>query len=206
MTTYVALLADAVGSRDLAPRLRARLQEDLHTALLDLNARVDWRPHIAARFAVTLGDELQVLLTSPQPIWDIVHVIRGRFRQVDWIVACGRGALTTALPPNATAPELDGPCFHEARTALERAKRERRLLAFGGFSDARLDGFAGYYSALYWNWTRRQRLAAHDFRAPEAAGEPRPRLTSAVSHFRRRMAWPLVAQGDKIFRALLEAS
>src|SRR3989441_9553329 len=28
---------------------------------------------------------------------------------------------------------------------------------------------------------------------------------SAISHLARRMAWPLVAAGDKMFRALLEA-
>jgi len=27
---------------------------------------------------------------------------------------------------------------------------------------------------------------------------------SAISHLARRMAWPLVAAGDKMFRALLE--
>ena len=42
----------------------------------------------------------------------------------------------------------------------------------------------------------------------EASLTPAARLKvvpSAVSHLRRRMAWPLVAAGDKMFRALLEA-
>lgn len=212
MTNYVALLADAVGSRDLPQSQRAQLQAHLRALLPALNRNKPWRPFIAARFAVTLGDELQVLLTDATLVWDIAHAIRRLFRQVDWTIACGRGALTTPPHEGATAPELDGPCFHEARTALDRAKRERLLFAFGGFSEPRLDGCAAYYSALYWSWTRRQRLAANEFRAPRDSLPPIPSrpvarervIPSAISHLRRRTAWPLVEAGDRMFRALLE--
>jgi hypothetical protein len=212
MTTYIALLADAVGSRDLPHPQRAKLQTHLRTRLPELNRYKPWRPFIAARFAVTLGDELQVLLTGARPAWDIAHAIRRIFREVDWTVVCGRGTLTTPPYDGATAPELDGPCFHEARTALERAKRERLLFAFGGFHEPRLDGFAAYYSALYWSWTKRQRRAANDFRAPRDPPLAQPLrpparervIPSAISHLRRRTAWPLVEAGDRMFRALLE--
>lgn len=211
MTTYVALLADAVASRDLAPARRARLQERIRAALPALNRREPWRPFVAAGFAVTLGDEIQVLLTATTPVWDIAHTIRRAFPEADWTVACGRGALTTSLHAGVTAPELDGPCFHEARAALERAKQDRHVVAFGGFKTDRLDGFAAYYSALYWSWTRRQRREANTLRAPwdPLAGPgkgTRGTVPSAASHLRRRMAWPLVESGDKMFRALLEAS
>src|ERR1041385_5703516 len=54
---YVALIADAVASRALAPAARARLQTDVRAAMKDLNRR--YRRVLVARFAVTLGDELQ---------------------------------------------------------------------------------------------------------------------------------------------------
>src|SRR2546422_2996456 len=54
---YVALIADAVASRTLAPRARARLQSDVRASLGDLNRR--WRRAIAAKFAVTRGDEIR---------------------------------------------------------------------------------------------------------------------------------------------------
>src|SRR6266581_2627649 len=94
--TYIALIADAIASRELPPAARARLQADARTAVKDLNQR--YRRVLAARFAVTLlrlGD------------------------------------------PAAAAARLD----------VDR---------------------------------------------------------SAISHLARRMAWPLVAAGDKMFRALLE--
>src|SRR5207245_2832217 len=86
--TYVALIADAIASRELPPAGRARLQADARTAVKDLNQR--YRRVLAARFAVTLGDELQCLLPTPQPVWDVAHDLRARLPSVDWVVACGR--------------------------------------------------------------------------------------------------------------------
>jgi len=207
---YVALVADAAGSRTLAPARRASLQADLRGATQSLNRR--WRTALAARFALTRGDELEGLLVTPGPVWDIVNAIRSAFPGVDWIVACGAGTLSTALAP--TAPEVDGACFHAARAALDAAKRDRRVLAFRGFArDAELNGLAGYYSALYWTWTERQRHLAFALRCPEpglnrpdAPGGRAPEAQSARSHMRRRMAWPLVVEGDRILRTLLEDS
>src|SRR5213078_1828334 len=113
---YVALIADATASRLLPPARRARLQADARTAARQLNRRY-------ARVAVTLGDELQCLLPSPAPLWEIAHQIRARLPAVDWVVGCGLGTISTPLAP--TAPEIDGPCFHQARAALDRAKRLR---------------------------------------------------------------------------------
>jgi hypothetical protein len=210
MTVYYAVIADVIASRELSTARRGKLQESLRKALPALNAR--WQEYLAARLAITMGDELQCLLSSSSAIWPVVHGIRGLFDNVDWLVACGRGPLSTPLEPGLTAPELDGPCFHAARGALARAKKERMIMAFEGFADRRLDGAAGYYAALYWGWTRRQRQVANLWRgapfvpeiaAAERAGEVHP---SALSHLRRRMAWPLVESGDKMFRSILEAS
>ena len=199
--SYIVLIADAIASRELPAATRARLQTDARAAVKDLNRR--YRRVLAARFAVTLGDELQCLLPTPQPVWELAHDLRARLATVDWVVACGRGPITTPLAP--TAPEMDGPCFHEARAAMDRAKRQRQVFAFGGFAPA-LEPLASYYSALYWSWTARQRRAATLLRLSNAATAA-ARLgvdRSAVSHLARRMAWPLVAAGDKMFRALLE--
>src|SRR2546422_1054279 len=63
--SYIALIADAIASRELPAATRARLQADARAAVKDLNRR--YRGVLAARFAVTLGDELQCLLPTPQP-------------------------------------------------------------------------------------------------------------------------------------------
>src|ERR1041384_2709383 len=87
--TYIALIADAIASRELPPAARARLQADARTAVKDLNRR--YRRVLAARFAVTLGDELQCLLPTPQPVWAVAHDLRARLPSVDWVVAPGPG-------------------------------------------------------------------------------------------------------------------
>jgi hypothetical protein len=199
---YVALIADAVASRRLPGPARARLQARLRAALPAYATR--WRRHLAARFALTLGDEVQGLLTGAEPVWEIAHRLRLDFPEVEWVIASGRGPLATSLPARAAAPELDGPCFHAARSALGAAKRDRLLFAFGGFGPA-LDPFVHYYSALYWSWTPRQRRTATLLRlgSPAEAARALKVDRSAVSHLARRMAWPLVAAGDKMFRAAI---
>ncbi len=202
-TRYVALIADATASRLLPPARRARLQADARTAAQQLNRR--YARVLAARFAVTLGDELQCLLPSPAPLWEIAHQIRARLPAVDWVVGCGLGTISTPLA--STAPEIDGPCFHQARAALDRAKRLRLVFTFGGFPSG-VDPLADYYGALYWSWTPRQRRAATLLRLgdPATAAAALKVDRSAVSHLARRMAWPLVAAGDKMFRTLLETA
>ncbi len=202
-TYYVALLGDAVASRRLTPAVRARLQDGLKASLQQVNRR--WRRVVAARFAVTLGDQFQGLLTGGEPVWEITHWLRAELPAVDWVVAAGRGPIRTPLAP--TAPETDGPCFHRAREALDAAKRRGLLLAFRGFG-AGLDGLAEYYSALYWGWTPRQRRAASLLRVATPA-EVAERLgvgRSAVSHLAGRMGWRLVAAGDAAFRQRLRVS
>ncbi len=206
---YVALIADAIDSRGLAPGDRRRLQTALQHGLPELNHR--YRKALAARFDVTLGDELQCLLVDARSAWDVSHFIRYAFPEVAWVVACGRGPITTALTPGITAPKVDGPCFHAARAALEAAKRDHQVLTFAGFPGEHLAAFAAYYSGLYWSWTARQRALANKWRAWGDAEAGLPRRVqeglhpSAVSHLRRRMACPLVAPGDRMFRNLLEA-
>ena len=205
---YVALIGDAIASRELPTPRRARLQHALRAALPAFNRR--WRNVLAARFALTLGDEFQCLLTGPAPVWEIVHTVRAQFADVDWVIACGQGPIATPLPRGVTAPEVDGPCFHAARTAMDAAKRHRLVLVFAGFgaSDPVLAALASYYSALYWSWTPRQRHAAKLLRAGGAAAAAHGLRVhrSAVSHLGRRMAWPLVAAGDTIFENLLGGS
>src|SRR5947209_4386456 len=200
---YAALIADATASRLLPPARRARLQADARAAAQQLNRR--YARVLAARFAVTLGDELQCLLAGPEPLWEIAHQIRARLPAVDWIVACGLGAISTPLAP--TAPEIDGPCFHQARAALDRAKRLRLVFTFGGFPSG-VDPLASYYGALYWSWTPRQRRAATLLRLgnPARAAASPTGYRRAVSHLGPRLAWPLVAAGDKMFRTLLETA
>src|SRR2546428_538128 len=102
MTTfYVALIGDAIASRDLPPPRRARLQRSLRAALPGFNRR--WRKSLAARFAVTQGDELQCLLTHPAPLWQIAHAVRAELA-----LGGGRGPAPGGLVRYTIAHPLRG--------------------------------------------------------------------------------------------------
>lgn len=198
--TYIAIIGDAVASRRLAPRGRDRLQRELKAALAEVNRR--WRRAVAARFAVTLGDQFQGLLTGGEAVWEIVHWLRAELRGSQWVIACGLGPVSTPLA--RFAPEVDGPCFHLAREALEEGKRKRLVLVFGGF-DPVVTALGHYYSALYWSWTARQREVATQLRVMDRGRlSDRLRVTpSAVSHVASRIGWRLVEVGDAAFRERL---
>lgn len=204
--TYVAVLADIVGSRLLPTKERARLQDAVRDALRTLNRRGAWRPKIAAGFAIARGDEIQGLLKDATLVWEISHWLRAAFAEIDWIIASGLGAISTALARSAV--EVDGPCFHAARAALDEAKERHQVFAFRGFPPA-VDALAAYYSALYGSWTPRQRRQAAKLRLDEAGAPQVERVKvhpTAISHMKRRMAWPLVAEGDRMLRAALDTT
>src|SRR2546426_2922461 len=107
--SYIALIADAVASRALPPPRRARLQRALRSAIPEFNRR--WRTALAARFAVTLGDEFQALFTTARPVWELLHEVHFRFPEVEWVVACGLGPIATRLERSEEhTSELQSPC------------------------------------------------------------------------------------------------
>jgi hypothetical protein len=83
------------------------------------------------------------------------------------------------------------------------------MLTFGGFGPA-VAPFPDYYAALDRSWTPRQRRVARLLRAGFTPARVAATLRihrSAVSHLARRMGWPLVVAGDRMFQAaILEAS
>lgn len=199
---YVAILGDAVQSRALAARARTAMQEELRSTLASVNRR--WRRELAASFVIALGDQFEGLLRSDAPLWDVLHALRAGLEGTEWIFVAARGPIATPLAK--TAIEVDGPCFHAARSTLETAKAEGQVLAFAGFADA-VAPLARYYSALYASWTARQRRTATLLRTLDAA-RVADRLgvdRSAVSHLARRMGWSLVEAGDREFQRILEA-
>ena len=95
-----AAFARAVNSQDVAVIVLAGEGEPPPASLAMLASHA---LASRARFDVTLGDELQCLLIDARKVWDISHYVRYKFPEVDWVVACGRGTITTALTPGITA-------------------------------------------------------------------------------------------------------
>lgn len=120
LTSYWAVIGDLVRSRAITnrPAFQARLE-----AVLE-QASHQYGGSLASEWTVTLGDEFQALFHSPAEIpFAVEHICHGLTRH-GVRFGIGYGPLATALKPRAVG--MDGPCFHQARAAIQAAKRLRK--------------------------------------------------------------------------------
>lgn len=150
---YLALLADLVGSRRVDDR--AAVQRRMLETVDTLNAR--HADDLTAPLAVSRGDEVQGLFARPDAVVPVVVELADALHPVEWCCGVGWGGLTTPL--GAEVVRLDGPAFHGARAALERAQGDGRWLAVEGLGSATGQGLESLFvlmQALRRRWTERQ--------------------------------------------------
>jgi len=227
---YVALIGDIVASRDLPPKRRAALQQELRNWLDDdLNAALG--PHLAAPLTLTAGDELQGLFRKPSAVVRVVQELTDRMFQLPEqpriLFGVGRGALSTgsvpAPPAHAGNPALlDGPAFHNARRALEHAQDEGGWARFVGFgeppddttTDEVLDALFTLMATIRDQWTAKQGELSHRMRAVGGEGEDLKSQSDLARHLcvspsvvsetlKAARHWALV-EGENAARHLLE--
>lgn len=150
--TYVALIGDVVGSREVVPR--AGLQSKLGDALNEANDR--FRTAIEARFLITIGDEFQALLKNPDQVPELLSGLRSAVHPVELRFGLGIGGLETPLQEEAIG--MDGPAFHRAREAIERARSRRTPVEVeSGVSTPIFTMYSLLYAVIRRSWTERQR-------------------------------------------------
>lgn len=149
---YLAVIGDVVGSRQ-APD-RGRLQEQLQAGLRDVNAA--FAAQVAAEFVLTVGDEFQGLLQGAAELDKLLATLRTHAFPAELRLGLGIGPLATPLRPQALG--MDGPCFHRARAAIERAEARRTPIETD--QGEPLFGFEIYALMVGYmrrRWTERQR-------------------------------------------------
>lgn len=152
MQIYLALIADVIGSRQSHDR--AWLQNKLTEMITGINER--WSDNMAADFILTIGDEFQGLLRTPTGMVNLLGLIQSQVLPAHIRFGLGIGTLNTALRPVALG--MDGPCFYNARAAIERAKSAGTSLeVVSGGTDTPFQIFATLSTALTSSWTERQR-------------------------------------------------
>lgn len=126
---FVAVKVDLVHSRRL--KNRRGVQENLLRAIRETNRR--FASAIAADFVVTHGDECQGLLreSGTSHVFGMIELIIDRMHPVQARFGIGLGTLNTSLQEKAIG--MDGPAWHNAKEALEGARRERVAARFRGF-------------------------------------------------------------------------
>lgn len=156
---YVAVIADMVRSRDLSGGERRVLQREFNELTANLNRA--YRAAIASKFIITLGDEFQGLLNSAAVIPDLLWQLEQDFPARELRVGIGLGTLDTPLQKFAI--NIDGPALHQAREAIDQAKKTSSLGGvFCGFGrlDEVLNGIAGLLWFQRSRWTSSQRRIA----------------------------------------------
>lgn len=208
---YLALIGDLVASRDNPNR--ADVQRELQALLLGLSKRLGTKV-LAAPFALTAGDEVQALFRAPERAVEALQELTDRLALAPLVqpivFGLGFGALSTALPARAaSAPLLDGPCFHQARAALERAQKARGWVACDGFgepADRVLDALFALQHALRSGWTAKQRLYALEARrlgSQKEVAEAQGVNPSVVSESLKAASFEAILLGEEALRLLL---
>lgn len=207
-TQYTALIGDVVASRDVADR--AGLQRRLRTAVDEINEEMSRQGSFVVPMAITSGDEVQGLLSYPPAAIDIVVHLADAIAPTWMTFGLGFGPIATDLAE--TSAEIDGPCFHRARAALERTgSKEGRWLAAEGFGedvDRGLEGVFALMAVIRGNWTVRQAEMVRFARREEVQKEIAKTLgvsPSVVSESLRSAGYRALLAGERTARWFLSS-
>lgn len=153
--TFVALIGDIRGSRELVDRNEA--QKEFKQIVNSLNEQIP-DGSIASQFTVTTGDEFQVLLTDATDAVEAAVSVSDRFHPAKLRFGLGLGELDTQVNPDQ-AIGMDGPCFHRAREAINVAETEGAWLRVAGWSnalDSHVNSMFDLVQCVREGWTERQ--------------------------------------------------
>ncbi|HET9886043.1 MAG TPA: SatD family protein [bacterium] len=158
---YLAVIGDLAGSREVSNR--GALQRELKQALKRIADRKSFAPVRAAGPEITAGDEFQVLLHTGEKLAPGTPAMAYLVELTeDLPVQClfGIGLGTISTPLKTPIGELDGPCFHRAREAVEQAKREGRWAVVAGMpaeEAAIANAILRIAGSIRESWTERQK-------------------------------------------------
>lgn len=203
---YIALIGDMVRSREFAGEERSQVQDDFNLFIEHLNHR--YGASLRAQFTITLGDEFQGLLEDPSIVPDIIWEVHQGRALPGFRLGIGFGRIDTKIP--TTAINLDGPAFHRARAAIQRAKSEGMMGGvFEGFGE-QVDIIAnGIARLLEFHVRRRSKkqlqvidLLRHSMSQIEVADKIG--LTpQAVNDHKKAAGWEAYRAGEEALRQVL---
>ncbi|MGG7177654.1 SatD family protein [Clostridium paraputrificum] len=121
MNIYSVINMDIVGSRKLFNR--ERIQEEIIRYFDILNFK--YKDILVAPINITLGDEWQIVLNSPEKSYSIYNEIRLYLAKKSIITYCGIGIGSISTAEYNSSTKMDGEAFISAREALNITKNKR---------------------------------------------------------------------------------
>ena len=118
---YAAITADIVGSTEYYKANGKPLRPRLLEALAKLNAR--HADALAVPFAITLGDEVQGLVTNPADAPRVVHDLRLQLSPLKCRIGTGIGPIVSELAESTS--QMEGLAFSFSREALDQMKKAK---------------------------------------------------------------------------------
>lgn len=118
---YCAVIGDIVKSKEIKDRPGA--QDRLRKILEHINREFD--NLIASNFMITLGDEFQGLLKTPEKLLEIIERIKMKMYPVRIRFGIGIGDINTGIQRNLPFG-ADGPAYHNARQMVEEIKNNEK--------------------------------------------------------------------------------
>ena len=204
---YLAIIGDLGKSRQFEDR--GRLQSLMREAIEGAASHPSVRDAVAASPEITRGDEFQILLRRRSGVAAVSFITRLTERlPVPVSFGLGLGALSMEL--GGPVRELDGPCFHRARSAVELAKKKDRWAVLIGLPTGIQEGTNALLRLsgdIRRNWTARQkkvieRMTYHS-RQKDLADELDV-VPSVVSEVLSAARYDAVQQADEAVTLLID--
>ncbi len=142
---YAVIIADIKGSKKMEEMERYEWQLFLKSAIVQVNE--NWASSIEAQFMITKGDEFQGVVHNIPNAHSIMIEFERLLTPLELRFGIGLGRIQKM---GANIPiEMDGPAFHRANTALNRAKKLKSHVNFHSM-DPQLDKYINtLYSLIY---------------------------------------------------------
>ncbi|MFW6264997.1 MAG: SatD family protein [Bacillota bacterium] len=126
---YCAITADIVDSRNYENR--SELIAKLKKAVEIIN--IEYQEHLAAKFIIYSGDELQGLLKEPAYSYRLIRSLERAMKPVELHFGVGIGGISTEVPGDlnkAYTGELDGEAYYHAREMLNQVKKSQQNVIY----------------------------------------------------------------------------
>ena len=202
----IAVIGDMIQSRELARAERSSTQREFNKLIADINRQ--FRPRILASFVITLGDEFQGLLHDGTVIPALIRRIE-QFSPREFRLGIGFGTIDTAIQKEAI--NVDGPALHNARAAIDRAKKKDLrggvFVGFGSQLDRAANGYARILRHLRDWMTQQQRRVLDLLSSGLQQSDVAKRMKiskQAVSQHAAAVGWPAYRDAEVGWSALFE--
>ncbi|MEJ2054299.1 MAG: SatD family protein [Calditrichaceae bacterium] len=124
MGPYTVIISDIIGSRKLNAHERHEWQLFLKSSIVQINEK--FANHIEAPFMITKGDEFQGVLKKISSVHQIVSEFERLVFPLTMRFGVGHGSIQKM---GSKIPiEMDGPAFHLAQAALNKAKKKKQVI------------------------------------------------------------------------------